>query len=395
MLSRLIPLEVSELITDLERAGHRAYLVGGCVRDYLMGLKPQDYDITSSATPKQVMSIFAHLKVLPTGIRHGTVTVINRGVSVEITALRKEGTYKDHRHPDKVIYTNSAAEDAARRDFTVNAMYYSPSEGMLDFYGGQADLAAGILRAVGDPELRFEEDALRILRALRFAARLGFTVEKNTVAAMRAKVHLLQHIAAERVLSELGQILMGDYAEAVLTEHSYVTECLFGAKAPDDLGKYPKEYRLPLFIAHCGRNAEGAETLCRSLKTDRRLARSVSAAAFALYGYGFDCWLEVAVYAGKHGIKDARMTCILLERRGGRLPADWESGLALMECGKLPLTLRELAVDGADLKALGVVNGKQMGTLLEKLFAYVHTGGINEKTSLCAEALRIISSEGC
>ena len=164
-----VPSELLAVTERLENAGYSAYFVGGCVRDILLGTSPCDYDIATSATPVCVTELFCDCRVIPTGIKHGTVTVIYDGVGVEITTFRKDGEYSDHRRPKEVIFSESVKEDTARRDFTVNALCYSPREGLVDFYGGVSDLKEGILRCVGVPSERFEEDALRILRALRFA----------------------------------------------------------------------------------------------------------------------------------------------------------------------------------------------------------------------------------
>lgn len=166
-----------EILNTLERAGHQAVLVGGCVRDALLGREPHDYDAAVSAPPEEILvACRSKFKCIPTGLAHGTVTVVHSGLPVEVTAFRKEGTYSDHRHPDRVEYTSRLEEDLARRDFTVNAMAWDRS-GLIDPFGGQADLAAGVIRCVGEPDRRFQEDALRVLRGLRLAAQLDFRLE--------------------------------------------------------------------------------------------------------------------------------------------------------------------------------------------------------------------------
>ena len=203
----------------LRSAGHEAWIVGGCVRDHLLGTTPKDYDITTSALPEETKAVFQEYHVIETGIRHGTVTVVLEGEPLEITTYRVDGGYTDARHPDGVTFTRSLREDAARRDFTMNAMAYAPGEGLRDFFGGQEDVRAGIIRAVGDPNLRFQEDALRILRGIRFAAVLGFRLEPETEQAARAYAPLLKKVSAERIAQELFKLLCGRDAGRILTTY--------------------------------------------------------------------------------------------------------------------------------------------------------------------------------
>ncbi|MBP1588024.1 MAG: HD domain-containing protein [Clostridia bacterium] len=202
-----IPSEITRAVKLLEDAGFEAYIVGGCVRDILLGKEPKDYDITTSATTGEMYRVFADYTVIPTGVKHGTLTVKTGTLFTEITTYRMDGEYKDHRHPDEVLFTDQLPMDLERRDFTINAMAYSPGKGIVDLFGGREDLSNRIIRAVGDPRKRFDEDALRILRALRFSARLDFDIEKNTAEAMLELSHSLSLISAERVFSELRGII--------------------------------------------------------------------------------------------------------------------------------------------------------------------------------------------
>ena len=195
------------LLDALHGAGHAAYAVGGCVRDSLLGLDPHDWDLCTSARPEQVMALFGEEKCIPTGLQHGTVTVKQGGRLYETTTFRTEGAYSDGRHPDAVCFVPDVREDLARRDFTINAMAYSAEEGLIDPFGGRDDLAAHIVRAVGEPERRFEEDALRILRLYRFAARFGFAIDPATGAAARALGPHLDCVSAERIQEELLKLL--------------------------------------------------------------------------------------------------------------------------------------------------------------------------------------------
>ena len=173
----LLPAPVQRALSMLGEAGFSAYVVGGCVRDWVLGIPPHDFDICTSAAPEEMKEIFRDERTIETGIKHGTLTVLMEGEPLEITTFRLDGDYLDGRHPSSVSFTRNIEEDLSRRDFTINAMAYSPREGLCDPFGGQADCKAGIIRCVGEPERRFTEDALRILRALRFSARLGFPIE--------------------------------------------------------------------------------------------------------------------------------------------------------------------------------------------------------------------------
>ena len=195
------------LLARLHGAGYAAYAVGGCVRDSLLGRTPQDWDLCTSARPEQVLALFGEGQCIPTGLQHGTVTIKYGGQLYETTTFRTEGAYTDGRHPDEVHFVPDVRQDLARRDFTINAMAYNDAEGLIDPFGGQQDLQQGILRAVGDPATRFEEDALRILRLYRFAARFGFAIDPPTGQAARALCAHLDCVSVERIEEELSKLL--------------------------------------------------------------------------------------------------------------------------------------------------------------------------------------------
>ncbi len=206
-----LPADVSKIINILESNGHEAYAVGGCVRDCILGKIPHDWDITTSALPEQVKSYFD--RTFDTGIEHGTVTVLLHGVGYEVTTYRVDGKYEDGRHPKEVTFTASLEEDLKRRDFTINAMAYNDSRGLVDLFGGKDDLDAGIIRAVGNPTERFTEDALRMLRALRFSAQLGFEIESETYNAICELAPTLDRISAERIQVEMVKLVTSDHPE--------------------------------------------------------------------------------------------------------------------------------------------------------------------------------------
>ena len=204
-----LPADVAALLAMLRDAGFPAYTVGGCVRDALLGITPHDWDICTSALPDQMQQVFKDLHTVETGLKHGTLTVVVNHVPYEITTFRVDGEYTDHRHPDSVSFVDNIAEDLSRRDFTVNAMAWSPDSGLVDLFGGREDLAAGVIRCVGDPALRFDEDALRVLRALRFASVYDFSINPATDAAARKLAPSLHGVAGERIREELMKLLCG------------------------------------------------------------------------------------------------------------------------------------------------------------------------------------------
>lgn len=217
-----MPKNVDIAINLLQSAGFEAYAVGGCVRDSLLGKTPNDWDITTSAKPEDMKSVFADFHCIDTGIKHGTVTVVIDGEPLEITTFRLDGEYEDNRHPKSVTFTSNLGADLGRRDFTVNAMAYSKMTGTVDLFGGQNDLKNGIIRCVGDPDRRFNEDALRILRALRFASALDFEIEEKTAQSLLKNRALLGNISEERIAKELLKLVCGKGAKRILTDFALV-----------------------------------------------------------------------------------------------------------------------------------------------------------------------------
>ena len=213
-----IPEQVNTILDKLHQSGHEAYVVGGCVRDALLGREPNDWDITTSALPSEVKEIFP--RTIDTGLKHGTVTVLIGRESFEVTTYRVDGVYEDGRHPKQVTFTPSLSEDLRRRDFTINAMAYDPGSGLVDLFGGQEDLTDGVIRAVGDPVQRFTEDALRILRAFRFAAQLGYSIDPETLRAASSLSRNLEKISSERIREELEKILLSDNPDLLMMAYA-------------------------------------------------------------------------------------------------------------------------------------------------------------------------------
>ena len=267
-----VPGPVRACCAALWAAGHQALPVGGCVRDALLGRAPGDWDVTTSALPEQTMALFEH--TVPTGLKHGTVTVLLDGMALEVTAFRGERGYSDGRHPDSVTFGVGLTEDLARRDFTVNAMALGPDGEVVDPFGGQKDLARGLIRCVGDPDRRFREDGLRLLRAVRFAAQLGFRLEAGTRAALERNAGGLDRVSGERVKAELEKILVSGHPELAGTPVELGMLARFGAeaRAVDLSGLAQVEAApIPRWTAFCG--AVGLDIT--KLPVERALRRAV------------------------------------------------------------------------------------------------------------------------
>lgn len=215
----ILPSGIEYVLSTLKNNGYEGYIVGGCVRDFLMGKTPHDYDVTTSATPEQVKACFKQNKVIETGLKHGTVTVIVDGENVEITTYRIDGDYKDNRHPDKVIFSTNIEDDVKRRDFTVNSIAYNPEKGFVDLFNGRGDIEAGIITCVGNADERFNEDGLRILRALRFASVLGFDISKETSDSIHRNKNLINNVSIERIWVEFKKLICGKNAHIILEEY--------------------------------------------------------------------------------------------------------------------------------------------------------------------------------
>lgn len=283
-----IPSYVNDVLMLLANSGKRGYLVGGSLRDILRGKEPHDFDLTTNATPDEMLHIFKQMRTIPTGLAHGTVTVIADGHPVEITTHRTDGTYTDSRHPDSVLFTADIKKDLARRDFTVNAMAWSRETGLIDPFGGRSDLAHGMLRAVGNPEARFTEDALRILRLFRFAAKLNFEIEAATLRAAATCAAGLADISVERIFAELSGTVIAPAAKKGLSAllatgcASYVFfDTLPDASVLDALQKLPTEASLRIAALLHKYTADELTALARRWHTSNAFAEALAAAVTA------------------------------------------------------------------------------------------------------------------
>ena len=424
-----IPNSVLELMNKLEEAGFETWVVGGCVRDHLMGNVPHDYDCCTAAEPETMQVIFAERQLVLAGLKHGTVGVVTEEGVVEITTFRTEGGYLDSRHPDWVRFVRDIKEDLARRDFTVNAMAYSPRRGLCDPFGGQGDLKKGILRAVGDPAQRFREDALRILRGLRFAARFGFRIEEKTREAMHTEIAGLDSLARERVLVELEGFLLSARAKDILDgaellfrvipelapqlgfdqknphhEHDIFTHtAMVVERAPrdpvmrmaallHDVGKVDTftldKNGVGHFYGHAKVGAELADGILRRLKCSNALREEVT---WLIHHHmdRFPCDEKSARRClSKNGLlRMERLTMMQMADFGGKVDeGDLDEWLALLrevDRREGALTLKTLAVKGSDLIALGIAPGRDIGRILNALLAKVLAGELpNERNAL-------------
>ena len=423
-----IPQEPGKLLRRLNECGFQAYAVGGCIRDSLLGKTLGDWDICTSALPEETEACFSDLRVVETGLKHGTVTVISSGEPYEITTFRSDGVYLDHRRPQKVDFVRTLKEDLLRRDFTINAMAAGLDGEIQDPFGGQKDLKEGVIRCVGDPEKRFSEDALRILRGLRFASRLGFSIAPETAAAMERQKNLLAYVSGERIYKELTGILMGDNAQTVLEQYGSVLTAVLpeivpsmgflqhspfhnrdvwqhtlealGKSRPDpmvrwalllhDLGKpdcFTVDDRgIGHFYGHPQRSMELAEGIFDRLHGDKKTKETVCLLVRDHDREAPANEKNARRWIARYGADRVRL--LLEVKRCDCLahvvtPKTCARYDNLMEMTRLILELlekehcfsvRELPVKGGDVMALGVPAGPQVGQILERLLEDVLDG---------------------
>lgn len=404
------------LLDTLHAAGYAAYAVGGCVRDSLLGRTAHDWDLCTSALPQQVMELFGAEQCIPTGLQHGTVTIKYGGQLYETTTFRTEGSYTDGRHPDAVQFVPDVREDLARRDFTINAMAYNEAEGLVDPFGGQADLQNGLLRAVGEPQQRFTEDALRILRLYRFAARFGFALDAATARAARQLAPHLDCISAERIQEELAKLLAapqpGAYLEpavlaVVLPELTpaaldaakpVVDACpageenlpvrwaaLLGALGEADTRRVLKRLRCSNACieetAVLVREAAG-EGVCRSFSEEKASAHPGD--------------IHIRQLLGRYGLRTVERLCALcaaLQPQNAPACALAAQRARQLEADGVCCRVSQLAVNGRDLMAAGIPAGPALRRVLEALLdGVIRAEYPNEKPALLAVAQKIIAS---
>ena len=382
------PTHILALMNRLESAGEEVYLVGGSLRDTLLGISPNDFDLAVSSAPKRTMEIFSDYRVIATGLAHGTVTVIADGEPVEVTTFRVDGNYTDARHPDGVTFTRRIEEDLSRRDFTVNAMAYHPKTGLCDPFGGREDLQRGVLRAVRDPRLRFSEDALRIMRAFRFSAQLGFKIEENTLAGMVQARDGLSRIAVERIASEFLRLLLSKDASSALRQmREYgVLPYVTGTYCPSERAlsalaesRPLEEERLGLFFADA--DPDDAVRIARTLRLSNKQITALCA---------------VCRGARTQVTKDADARRLIADcgtyasfgvRASVLLGVSPKEAIGWVEENRSPCTLSELSVGGRDLISAGI-EPRRVGKTLDWLLSKVlEDPSKNERDTLLSLAL--------
>ena len=400
----------AELLDTLHRAGYAAYVVGGCVRDSLLGLTPHDWDLCTSALPQQVMELFGAQRCIPTGLQHGTVTVKQSGALYEITTFRTEGTYTDGRHPDEVHFVPDVREDLARRDFTINAMAYNEKEGLVDPFGGQADLQSGIVRAVGVPRQRFTEDALRILRLYRFAARFGFAIDPPTAQAAQELCAHLDCVSVERIEEELAKLLSAPAPAAYLDEKilgvvlpELSPEALAAAKPVVDACPAGAE-NLPIRLAALLLSL-GEDGIRRTLKRLRCsnacieqtavLVRETSTAPGQAPAAP-DTAIRIRKLLGRYDLHTVQRLAALGAAMEPEQAADFAAQAELaaqLDADGVCCRVSQLAVNGRDLMAAGIPAGPGLRRTLEALLDAVIRGQLpNERQCLLDAAGQISAS---
>lgn len=365
-----LPAPVLQAVRMLNDSGFEAYVIGGAVRNRILNNPVHDYDLTTSALPGQVKQVFSRYRTIDTGIRHGTVTVIISRMHLEITTYRTETSYRDHRHPDAVAFTSLLRDDCARRDFTINAMAYHPDEGLIDYFGGYDDIRSRIIRTVNDPRQRFEEDALRILRAVRFASELGFDIEKQTAQALLEQCGDLQYVSKERIIQELGRILTGACAPDALKDF----RCVF-AVFIDGLTDEEQWQQLLRQYSRCSRNLnvrlalllnsqkKNAERILHDLKYPNEVTDAVRN-MLALSGMPLSSRTDIRKLLSRLKVPFETYLSYRSAADPDISTAEVLSLYRRIEEDRDCVSIRGLAVDGNDLREAGL-QGKQIGTALQ------------------------------
>ena len=395
----------AELLDTLHRAGYAAYVVGGCVRDSLLGLTPHDWDLCTSALPQQVMELFGAQRCIPTGLQHGTVTVKQSGALYEITTFRTEGTYTDGRHPDEVHFVPDVREDLARRDLTINAMAYNEKEGLVDPFDGQADLQSGIVRAVGVPRQRFTEDALRILRLYRFAARFGFAIDPPTAQAAQELCAHLDCVSVERIEEELAKLLSAPAPAAYLDKKILLvilpelsSEALAAAKPVVDACPAGAE-NLPIRLAALLLSL-GEDGIRRTLRRLRCSNACIEETAVLVREAVPGVPVSLNIYArrllGKYNLCTVQRIAALGTALQPERAADFAALSELAEqldADGVCCRVSQLAVNGRDLMAAGVPAGPGIRKVLEALLdGVIREEYPNERQALLAAVQQLAAS---
>ncbi len=380
------------VLTKLTEAGYQAYAVGGCVRDLCMGITPHDTDVTTSAKPEQVLKVFGSDRIIETGLKHGTVTVLKDGEPIEVTTYRIDGAYDDNRHPRQVTFTSDLTLDLSRRDFTINAMACGKDGEVIDVFGGRQHIKDRLICCVGDPGARFDEDGLRILRALRFASVLDFDIEANTAKAIRAKRELQRGISRERILSEFTKLLCGVGASRILHDFYDVISIFIDGYTQIDqsalcLCPSHRVLRFATFFAPLY-NADKAAEILLSLKCDTKLKIGVKTMLECLHT-DFDAMSLLRRLAADDAFALLSLRDAIMPQDAPATSALRQQAQAIIDSGEC-YCLKMLAVTGRDLMDAGIPAGGGMGEILDELLTLVTTKKLpNQKSQLINHAIKI------
>lgn len=392
-----IPKQVLYIIQTLEKNGFEGFIVGGCVRDYVLGFEPKDFDITTDALPQQIKTLFNH--TIDTGIEHGTVTVVLDKQNFEVTTYRIDGEYKDNRRPEKVVFSKKIEEDLSRRDFTMNAIAYCHKKGFVDCFGGVEDIKNKVIKGVGDAHIRFNEDALRMMRGVRFSAQLGFDIEQKTFDAIKQNAYLIKNISIERTRDEFLKLVKSDYIEKLylLKEtdlYKYFIqeiEPIFNEYNKNILilKKLPKDLRFYYIISHL--DEKEGETLLKRLKLDNKTIKEAKT-ILKYFNYKFiddrkqtrkimsliapDIFKKIIqIKFCISLIQNDLITCKMYDN----IYDEIDETIVKKHC----FSLKTLAITGQDLKQIGVKDGKQIGQFLQTaLNLVIENPQKNEKSVL-------------
>lgn len=372
-----IPGYVENIINLLTQTGSKAYVVGGCVRDGIIGRNTADFDVTCDATPDEVIKILSGVRVIETGIKHGTVTAITKDGNIEITTHRTDGAYTDNRHPDGVCFTKDIREDLSRRDFTMNALAYNHNDGLIDIFDGVKDIQNHTVRCVGDPRRRFEEDALRILRAVRFAAVLGFELEEKTSQAAKDMCGLLTNISRERIFEEVKKLVCGDFADVVIKKYRCIIFSALGIKDNGEVfGKLANapdkaDIRFALLL----KNFPDVQKIMASLKCSRAFSESVISLVRDI-GFSPEKEEDVILYISRYGEEHADKLALL---KGDCI---FSALLKKVKEKRCCLNIKDLDIKGDDIIKNTRLRNEEIGQALEELFALVAKGTLENKNEV-------------
>ena len=399
-----LPERVNYIIECLEKNGYEAYAVGGCVRDSLLGKEPTDWDICTSALPEETERVFSGERIIETGLQHGTVTVLIDRIGYEVTTFRTESGYSDFRRPDSVSFVKNVAEDLKRRDFTVNAMAYNKKDGLIDIYGGRRDLKNRLIKCVGEPHERFCEDALRIMRAVRFGGVLGFDIETKTAEAVRNDRLLLKNIAAERISAEFIKLLMSGNPEIIYEYREVIAVFADGAERLEKsdcmiIGKLPpkKSLRLAFFMNCLYKNSDDVlntvHNALKKLKLDNKLTEStkriIACMKRPLPNSLAQCRFAVSEF-GHEAVSDCAIIGMISKAETGNAFKEVLRQLDIIERDGLCTEITGLDINGNDLMNIGITDGKQIGMILKLVLKEVIEENLkNEKSKILSYVAEI------